>query len=214
MSVQPNLSLSSIGVIALTLFLNSCVAHVEPNVGNSRANLEPQSAPQFSKEAIQSLYIQAEMVDATCGLMTQSAFQDEVLRLVNALRAQDQICGSQLVPASSPLVWNSLLQSAAMGHAAQMAATNLFSHTSFDGREVTQRVAATGYRYERLSENIAAGKIDLATVIDKWLKSPTHCIQMLDPRLTELGVACVAKESAFYRRYWTMNLGRPIQTKQ
>lgn len=111
------------------------------------------------------------------------------------------------------LTWNARLQSVAHEHAAQMAVTNLFLHSSMDGRELRDRALAVGYNYAMLGENIAAGQASISAVIQAWLKSPSHCPQMLRPEFNEVAVACIAKSKTFYGRYWVMNLGRAREVK-
>lgn len=168
--------------------------------------IEPKS-PVFSDQTLRSSYIEPEMRNAQCNLHDTQVFRAEVLKHVNQLRAQEQICGGTKMAASSTLMWNENLQSSAYEHAAQMAARNLFSHTSLDGRELRDRALATGYDYAILGENIAAGQVDVRAVIQAWLTSPSHCKQMLHAEFTEVAVACVAKPNSFYGRYWVMNLG-------
>lgn len=170
----------------------------------------PEPATVFSEREVHSPYVHDDMSDANCNLLGAQSFQEEALKLVNQLRAQDQVCGGQTMLASKPLTWNTKLQNAAYEHSAQMAATNLVSHISLDGRQLRDRVAETGYQYVLLGENIAVGKIDVPTAIQRWIKSPPHCQQMLTPEFTEIAIACVAKDNSFYKRYWTMNLGRPL----
>ncbi len=176
----------------------------------AREKVKPEVVPVFSERDLHSPYVQPEMSNARCDLHDAKFFQEEVLRLVNHLRAREQICGTKKMAASGPVIWNARLQAAAFEHSAQMAATNLFSHTSLDGRQLRDRVLATGYQYRMLGENIAAGKIDIAKVIKGWLESPPHCEEMLHPEFTEIAVACVEKKNSFYTRYWTMNLGKPL----
>jgi uncharacterized protein YkwD len=107
------------------------------------------------------------------------------------------------------LAWNSLLLQAASGHSSDMAQNNYFSHTSLDGRTMVQRVVATGYTYSALGENIAAGQSTVESVITGWTNSPGHCQNLMNPAFQDIGVACVRSDTASYRYYWTMVLGRP-----
>lgn len=175
--------------------------------------VEPRPTIILAEPGWQSPYIHADMSNAQCNLLEESAFREEILRQVNALRAQTQQCGDAVFQASTMLTWNARLQSAAHEHAAQMAVTNLFSHSSMDGRELRDRALAVGYNYVMLGENIAAGQVSISAVIQAWLKSPSHCAQMLRPEFNEVAVACIAKPKTYYGRYWVMNLGRARETK-
>jgi len=142
----------------------------------------------------------------TCGL---SNFSADILARVNAARAAGRSCGTEgtFGPAVA-LAWNDLLTQAASGHSLDMAAQNYFSHTSKDGRTFSDRIDATGYRWQRLAENTAAGQTSVQQVVDDWLASDDHCANLMEPALRDIGVACApGSVSTTYRTYWTMDLG-------
>ena len=136
-------------------------------------------------------------------------FQADALAQVNAFRAQARMCGKVSYPAVPPLVWNDKLTQAAYGHSADMAAKNYFSHTSQDGRTYAQRVSATGYAYTDLGENIAAGLSTMTSVMAGWQASEGHCVNLMRPRYTEIGLSCVKRSGTTYGTYWTMELAKP-----
>ncbi len=159
-----------------------------PNAGNGDA-----AAPAEASE--------------TCRL---SDFAASALGRINQLRAAGASCGSRgaFAPAL-PLRWNSLLTQAAASHSADMAAKDYFSHTSADGRTLTDRVDATGYAWSSLGENIAAGYATVDSVIDGWMHSDGHCANLMNPGFDEVGLACVAGASGSrYGHYWTQDLAR------
>ena len=127
---------------------------------------------------------------------------------MNAYRASGADCGThgRFGPAP-PLVWNDALTAAATAHSNDMAQRNYFSHTSPEGASMVERVEATGYQWSTLAENIAAGQRTIQVVMDGWIDSDGHCANVMNPRLRDVGMACVATSSATYRTYWTMNLG-------
>lgn len=106
--------------------------------------------------------------------------------------------------------WAALLDEAAYAHADDMARNNYFSHTSLDGRTMADRIAAVGYAWRNIGENIAAGYASVDAVMDGWIASPGHCANLMNPAFTEFAVACVpGGAGASYGSYWTMNLARP-----
>lgn len=138
-------------------------------------------------------------------------FRASALARVNEVRAAGAQCGEAgtFGPAGA-VAWNDLLAQAAAGHAQDMARLNFFSHTSPEGGTLTDRVNATGYAWQRLGENLAAGHTSVAAVVDAWLASPDHCANMMNPLFTEMGVACVpGSASTTYQTYWTMELAQP-----
>lgn len=194
--------------LLLPILNTACVSKPEVSVlpEPTMVAIEPKPLV-FSDQTLRSSNIDPEMRNAQCNLYDAQVFRAEVLKHVNQLRAQEQMCGGTKMTASEPLMWGENLQSSAYEHAAQMAVRNLFSHTSLDGRELRDRALAAGYDYALLGENITAGQTDVRAVIQAWLTSPSHCKQMLHTAFTEVAVACVAKPNSFYGRYWVMNLG-------
>ena len=91
-----------------------------------------------------------------------------------------------------------------------MSARNYFSHTSADGRTLRTRIEATGYAWSTIGENIAAGYSGVQTVVDAWMASPGHCVNIMTAAYTEMGMACVAgNANSTYGNYWTMDLAKP-----
>jgi uncharacterized protein YkwD len=126
----------------------------------------------------------------------------EVLRLVNAARAQPQRCGSSSMPAARPLQLAPLLSDAARAHAEDMLRYDYFEHTGHDGSSPAERVAATGYHYRIVGENLASGPETPQEAVRGWIASPPHCQNLMDPRFEELGVAFAATRSGEPRIYW------------
>jgi len=127
----------------------------------------------------------------------------EVLRLVNTVRSQVQHCGRSVMSAVPPLRLNQLLSDAALVHAQDMLRFNYFDHTGHDGSSPAERVAATGYRYSIVGENLAAGPETPQEAVRGWMASPGHCQNIMDNRFTELGVAFAASRSGAPRIVWT-----------
>ncbi|MBX3599994.1 MAG: CAP domain-containing protein [Rubrivivax sp.] len=142
---------------------------------------------------------------ATCQL---ADFQAEVLTRVNAYRRAGATCGDRgPFAATGGLAWSPALAAAALVHSDDMVAGNFFSHTGSDGRNAGQRITAAGYAWSTWGENIAAGQPTVAAVVDAWMASPGHCVNLMNERLRDIGVACVAGGAGnTYRTYWTMKL--------
>ena len=76
------------------------------------------------------------------------------------------------------------------------------------GSGATARSGA-GYAWRAYGENIAAGQTSAQAVVDGWLASPGHCANIMNASYVDMATACVASNTATYRTYWTMDLGRP-----
>jgi uncharacterized protein YkwD len=157
-----------------------------------------------------ALAFAAEPRDAatTCGLPD---FTETALARINDVRARGANCGSggSFGPAP-PVAWSDQLPQAAAAHVRDMVTRNYFSHSSANGRTLADRVGAAGYGWASLAENIAGGYPSIAAVVAGWVKSPSHCRNLMAPNLTQIGLACVpGGEKSTYPNYWTLNMGRP-----
>jgi uncharacterized protein YkwD len=92
------------------------------------------------------------------------------------------------------------LDAAARSHANDMASRNFFSHKGSNGATVGKRATSAGYRWCMVSENIAEGYRDQATVIEGWRNSPGHYTNIVSPKAKEYGLANVGD-------VWVMVLG-------
>lgn len=145
-------------------------------------------------------------IDGTCG---NSQMQAQLLSGINTLRAQAQTCGSEgSFGATTALTWNTTLFDAATMHSADMAANNYFSHVSPAGQTTQERLAAVGYDWSALAENIALGQTSVASVLAAWMASAGHCANMMGAAYRHVALSCVRNTAG--SRYWTLNLARPI----
>lgn len=94
----------------------------------------------------------------------------------------------------APLAVNSLLIAAAQAKADDMAAKGYFSHTSPDGSEPWDWIAAAGYDYAHAGENLAVNFSDSENVMRAWMESPTHRANVMSSRYTEIGIATAVGE--------------------
>lgn len=142
----------------------------------------------------------------TCNLPN---FQADMLAAVNAHRRAGATCGARgSFPPVADLVWNDALTQAAVVHSDDMVAGNFFSHTGSNGSTVGDRVTAAGYAWRGVGENIAAGQVTVAVVVDGWMKSDGHCANLMNAAYRDIGVACVSgNANTSYRTYWTQDLG-------
>ena len=89
-----------------------------------------------------------------------------------------------------------------------MAQRNYFDHTSPEGAGPGHRAKAAGYPSSFVGENIAAGQPTPASVVQAWVDSPGHCVNMMDPRYRALGVGYFFDDgNDRYGHYWTQEFG-------
>ena len=128
---------------------------------------------------------------------------DLILELVNSHRAAGATCGTDNLSPASAVVWNDDLANAALDHSNDMEQNDYFSHTGLDGSSFSDRVARTDYSGNASGENIAWGYPNEGAVIQGWMESQGHCINIMNSNITEIGIA-----RSDGGRYWTMVTGR------
>ena len=151
---------------------------------------------------------------AGCGVAAQAAacpedaaWKPRLIEQLNALRASGGLCaGEGSFAPGEPVRWNPNLETVAVNQAAWMAQKGELVHQGPRGEGLGERVRQADYRLERVAENLAAGYFELEQVLTAWRNSSKHCRNMLDPRFTEVAVACVKASNG---PWWAIAFGRP-----
>ncbi len=120
-----------------------------------------------------------------------AGFEDEVVRLVNKVRAENGL--------------DSLTTTSALRNAAQVRAgelETLFSHTRPDGSSCYTAFEESGAKYGYAGENIAAGMQTPEAVMQTWLNSAGHRANILSDNFHHIGVGCY-QGNGRYGIYWT-----------
>ncbi|MBI2372866.1 MAG: CAP domain-containing protein [Deltaproteobacteria bacterium] len=135
-----------------------------------------------------------------------TSLEEQVLELVNVRRSQGGSCGDQAFGPSAPLAFDPALRAAARGHSTDMATRNYFSHTSLDGRSFHQRMLEAGWEGScPCSENIAAGQSSAQAVVEGWMNSPGHCVNILNSAYAFIGIGYAESTTSSFGRYWTQD---------
>jgi len=150
--------------------------------------------------------------------------QAELLESINQARSEARDCypndpSKGEMSAVPPLTWNSQLYASALEHSTDLAMSDTFAHdgsgTEYDitgdgePSKFYDRILANGYssNYKAIGENIAGGQKSTKEVMDAWLKSPGHCVNIMSDKYTEVGVAIITNVDSAYGIYWTQNFG-------
>ena len=88
------------------------------------------------------------------------------------------------------LQWDNALFKAARQHALRMVNLNMLEHQLPSEPKLEERLAEAGARFAAIAENIAIGS-NPQTIHAGWMDSPGHRKNILDPRLTSVGIAAV-----------------------
>ena len=107
------------------------------------------------------------------------AYEQEVVRLVNAQRAQNGL---------KPLAENWELSRVARYKSADMASRRYFSHESPTYGSPYQMMRSFGISFRSAGENIAYGQRTPAAVVNAWMNSSGHRANILNSSYTQIGV--------------------------
>ena len=136
-----------------------------------------------------------------------SATEQEVLELVNSVRAEGYTCGEQPMSAAPPLRANAVLTRSAQKHSEDMASAQSMTHTTPEGarhyavgQSPFERMSQEGYRYRAAGENVAWNYPTPESVVNAWLASPGHCRNIMNPAFEDMGLG-------LRDLYWTQTLG-------
>lgn len=114
---------------------------------------------------------------------------NKILQLINKARTEGCNCGAQKMDPVSPVTWNNLLADAAYNHSADMDKNNFFDHKGSDSKNVDYRLNQQGYKWSLVGENIARGQETEEEVVNSWLQSRGHCLNIMNKDFREMGVA-------------------------
>lgn len=190
------------------------ISPVHQSAQSTRSTENTQSTQSTqSTSSAQDSPIYIKMVDAkhNKGLCVTANMPSEVLSHVNQFRAQGAVCGGVRYPPAKPLRWSTKLQQAADKHSQDMATHNFFNHKSAsNGSTLIERLGNVDYNYRSAGENIGAGPATVAQVMDMWVASPAHCVNLMTAHFVELGVSCKNNSNSKYKTYWTLKAAVPL----
>ncbi len=114
------------------------------------------------------------------GINTASVLPKVIATLTNEARVENGL---------SKLNINETLTYAAQAKADDMAEKGYFAHQSPDGSQPWDWISREGYKYSYAGENLAVNFSDSEKVVEAWIDSPTHKLNLMGPRYTEVGIA-------------------------
>ncbi len=128
----------------------------------------------------------------TAATSSESAMEQEVLALVNEVRAENGL---------SALTWAEDIAEIARAHSADMINRSFFSHTNPDGESPFDRLKSNGISYNAAAENIAYGQRTAEAVMESWMNSSGHRANILNKNVKEIGIGAVKNSQGTV--YWT-----------
>jgi uncharacterized protein YkwD len=122
--------------------------------------------------------------------------------------AREMVSAFREVNGLSPVTLSAALDEAAARQARAMAERDRIGHRVAGA--LPGRLAAAGYVWGATTENLGAGYRNLDAAMQGWRSSPEHRKNLLNPHVTELGVAAFATPpGAKHRTYWALILAAP-----
>ena len=128
------------------------------------------------------------------------------INYINGIRAHAQSCGDKHYDPVNKITWNEILFTAAYNHSQDMAQHDFLNHTGSDESIAATRISNAGYDWKVVAENISGGTETPEQTIDRWMASPGHCHNLMNPNYTEIGMACAISAGSEYGVYWTLVL--------
>lgn len=116
-----------------------------------------------------------------------ASVEQSLLQMVNRERTQRGL---------APLQADSTLTNLARLKSQDMVAKNYFSHTSPTYGTPAQMLSRYNVAYKLFAENIAQGSSS-AQIHSMWMNSAGHRANILNPKLTHIGIGVVAKGSNY-----------------
>jgi uncharacterized protein YkwD len=98
--------------------------------------------------------------------------------------------------------------SASAAYARAMGERDRINHKI--GGSLPKRVDAAGYQWGAVAENLAAGYSSTEEAMAGWKASAGHRKNLLNPLVTEIGIAAVSTPpGSKHRNYWALILATP-----
>ncbi|MEK9178369.1 MAG: CAP domain-containing protein, partial [Patescibacteria group bacterium] len=110
--------------------------------------------------------------------ITHNVTLDELLLLTNQKRIENNL---------PPLVLSPELSLAASNKADDMFVKDYWAHNSPDGKTPWKFIRDSGYNYIYAGENLARGFTSGGDVVNAWMDSPTHRLNVLSPNYEDIG---------------------------
>jgi uncharacterized protein YkwD len=127
---------------------------------------------------------------------------------VDAGQAASLVSGFRAANGLGPVGVDSRLQQAAGARARAMGERDRMGHRV--GGSLPRRLTEAGYDWGATAENLGEGYTSLPAAMQGWKDSREHRANLLNPHVTDIGVAAVSTPpGAKKRTYWALVLAAP-----
>lgn len=166
----------------------------------SSSSMPPSITPSTTQ-------VETPPIKINCQDLQNPAYQQAVLKIINQIRQQSRQCGQQYFAATRPLSWSNNLYKGALSHSEDMATHNFLGHVGSTGLDLKSRLKIYNTLGKANGENVASGQKTLDEVMSRWLSSPLHCSNLMNPKFTTYAIACASDQSVKQKSYWTQQFG-------
>ena len=130
---------------------------------------------------------------------------------LDSAAAQSMISGYRANNGLGAVVIDSELMKLAADQARTMAARDKLDHSV--GKPFQARIQGSGFDAAVAVENIGAGYHTLAEAFSGWRDSPPHRANMLNNRVTKMGIAAAYAPQSKYKVFWSLILAAPDERR-
>jgi Cysteine-rich secretory protein family len=109
----------------------------------------------------------------------------------------DSVNRERAAQSLAPLRWDETLAKAARLHARRMAFYNIVEHQLSGEPDLEARLIEAGARFGFIAENIGVGP-NPQVIHDGWMHSPGHRDNILNQRVTSVGIAAVRNNAGLF----------------
>jgi uncharacterized protein YkwD len=142
-----------------------------------------------------------------CAYNSDPQAEAEILEQINTIRTMHGL---------NALTRQPQLDAAARTYSLDMACNNRVDftrHTDSQGGRWYERIAAQGYAYSKAFENVYSGNPAYGgtaqTAMNWWMNSPIHRDNILNPDVSEIGIAYAYTDTSDYGGYYTVDFAAP-----
>jgi hypothetical protein len=133
------------------------------------------------------------IVMATSVSMAQtdaSPAETALLQMANQFRAENRV---------APLTWNSELARAARVHAKRVVSEQGELEHQYPGEaDMITRASREGAHFAAIAENLAGRGQNPAELQQKWMSTPVHRANLLDPKMNVVGIGVIESGGLLY----------------
>ncbi|QQS41817.1 MAG: CAP domain-containing protein [Acidobacteriota bacterium] len=162
-------------------------------VASGRTTLKSPPDNSRPRVVLAASELEAPERETSRAISTSEDLEKRVFDLINAKRIE---------AGAAPLSWSGKVAKVARNHSREMALYDYFSHTDVEGNLVDRRATNAGIKkWTSIGENIAylRGYDDPAlNAVERWMLSPSHRENLLDPRWKESGIGLAITSDGTY----------------